>query len=507
MRLRPLARRSAVVIAAGLLLLLAAVPATAAPARVRSAIAWAACGDRLECAEVSFPLDWDHPGGRRITLPVIRHLATSPAHRIGSLFVNPGGPGDSGADMVTSRGAAIDAMAGGRFDVVGWDTRGSGGTAKVSCFATTAERAAFWDGLPVPTTRAEERAYLARTAAFAQHCTARNGDLLAHIATADTARDLDHLRALVGDRKLSYLGESYGTFIGLTYANLFPRRVRAMTLDGIIEPRANVRGTAATIGAGLSSTDATFDRFIELCEAAGPARCALAGHGPVAERVNGVLDGLRRAPLPVGAGELTYGEALTALKLAALGHPVLWGEVARQFELAAQGDGSAVDQTAGFYTSPEVKALLEPGQAILCADSPARPRDARDWAAAVRRLEAVSRIGGRPMGYQIGAACAAWPVRARDRYTGPWDAATRHPILIVNNRYDPNSPLPGARTAARELGNAVLLIHDGIGHLSVNDPSACVDRAVGRYLTTLTPPPRGTVCPSDASPFDPGYGG
>jgi pimeloyl-ACP methyl ester carboxylesterase len=185
---------------------------SAAPVRAGMAqISWTACGPQLECASVPVPLDWAHPGGPTITLSVIRHLASRPGQRIGSLFVNPGGPGDSGVAMVAERGQALDAITGGRFDVVGWDTRGgAGASAPVTCFADATQRASFWEGLPVPTTRAEERRYLAKTIALAQRCGARNGELLAHIATADTARDLDHLRRLVGDRRLTYLGESFG---------------------------------------------------------------------------------------------------------------------------------------------------------------------------------------------------------------------------------------------------------------------------------------------------------
>jgi pimeloyl-ACP methyl ester carboxylesterase len=276
-------------------------------------ISWIACGQRLECASVPVPLDWRHPDGRRITLSVIRHLAGHPEHRIGSLFLAPSGPGDSGVAEIANRGEALDAMTEGRFDIVGWDIRGSWGSAPVRCFADASERANFWQGLPVPTTRSEERRYLAKTMAFAQRCGASNNELLAHIATADTVRDLDYLRRLVGDRKLTVFGESFGTLIGQTYANMFPRRVRAMALDGLIDPVASNAGMAAVLASGLADTDRVFRRFLALCEAAGPDRCALAGHGPVAPRVNRLLNRLRHHPIPAPSadppGELTYGEA------------------------------------------------------------------------------------------------------------------------------------------------------------------------------------------------------
>jgi TAP-like protein len=143
--------------------------------------------------------------------------------------------------------------------------------------------------------------------------------------------------------------------------------------------------------------------------------------------------------------------------------------------------------------------------AILCADSPAR-QPARAWPRVVHRLERRSRIGAAPQGWAVGAPCASWPTRAVDRYTGPWNATTPNPVLLVGTRFDPNTPLVNARLAERRLGNAVLLTHDGYGHLSHADPSSCVQAAVGRYLAGLTTPVPGTVCPSDRPPFDPEFG-
>jgi pimeloyl-ACP methyl ester carboxylesterase len=485
---------------------------SAAPARAGGPqISWTACGPRLECANVPVPLDWAHPNGPRIALAVARHLASHPEQRIGSLFVNPGGPGDSGVAEVAERGQALDAMTGGHFDIVGWDLRGgAGASAPVSCFTNASERASFWQDLPVPTTRAEERRYLAKTIALAQRCGELNGELLAHIATADTARDLDHLRRLVGDRRLSYFGESFGTLIGQTYANLFPRRVRAMALDGLEDPVASAAGTEAILASGLADTDRVFHQFLKLCQAAGPDRCALAGHGPVAPRVHRLLARLRHHPIPAPSadppGELTYGEALTALKLAALPEPGAWPFAAAALEAAIQGDASVVATIARQFASDQGRmALQEQSVALLCADSPAR-HPASAWPRVVHRLEAISRIGGPVVGWLAGAPCASWPTPSANRYTGPWNATTRNPILVIGTRFDPTTPFRNAPLAARRLGNAVLLTHDGYGHLSHRDPSTCVMRATGSYLVNLTTPPPGTICPSDHLPFDPDFG-
>jgi pimeloyl-ACP methyl ester carboxylesterase len=472
-------------------------------------IGWAACGPRLECAGVPVPLDWHHPRGPAITLAVIRHLASHPGQRIGSLFLNPGGPGDSGVDAAADQGEALDAITGGRFDVIGWDLRGTHRSSQVSCFAGSRERAVFWHGMPVPTKRQAEKRYLAKTVAMARHCGARNGELLAHISTADTVRDLDYLRQLVGDRRLSYLGESVGTFIGQTYANMFPDRVRAMALDGVIDPVAYTSGTAAALASGLPSVDSEFGQFLALCDQAGPAACALAGEGPAAERVHKLLARLRHHPIPAPSatppGWFSYGEALTLLKFAALPAPALWPATAAMLAEAERGDASALEDLANGYAAEPARRQFETNTVLLCPDSPAR-QGSRAWPRVVHRLEAVSRLGGAPMGWMIGAPCASWPARSANRYTGPWHATTQNPILLIGTRFDPNTPLANARLAERRLGNAVLLTHDGYGHTSHADPSRCVTQALGRYLIDITPPVRGTVCPSDHLPFDPSFG-
>jgi pimeloyl-ACP methyl ester carboxylesterase len=483
--------RGLVVVLAALVVTAVVVPVGAnASTREAPAINWTACGPRLECASVAVPLDWRHPGGPTIALAAARHLASRPDRRIGSLFVNPGGPGDSGVTMVIGRGDALDAQTGGRFDIVGWDPRGAGGSAPVSCFADPAARASLWQDQPVPTTRRDERRYLAKTVELAQRCGARNGELL-------------------GDRRLTFLGESTGTLIGLTYASLFPRRVRAMALDGVEDPVRWLAGTASALAQSFTDTDPTFRQFLRLCEAAGPDRCALAGHGPVAPYVERVLRRLRHHPISAPSatppGELTYGELLTLLKFAVLPDPAIWPQAAALLEAAAQGDASDMETIARGYASEEFHRGLEPGIAILCADSPAR-QDASAWPRVVHRFQGISRVGAAPQGWAVGAPCASWPARAASRYTGPWNATTASPILLVGTRFDPNTPLVNARLAERRLGNAVLLTHDGYGHLSKADPSSCVIEATGRYLVDLSTPPPGTVCPSDRLPFDPEFG-
>jgi pimeloyl-ACP methyl ester carboxylesterase len=497
-RLAPLLAAFGALTAAG-----ACSPAPVAPAAPLGAqrIAWSPCyqpARALECARVAVPLDWQRPNDGNIELAVIRHRASLPRKRLGSLFFNWGGPGVAGVPKVREMAAELDAMGRGRFDVISWDPRGTGESDRVVCFDNGSHRRDFWGrDWSIPTERAESVKYLPKTVEFVKRCTGRSGELLAHISTADTVRDLDYLRQLVGDPALNYRGISYGTFIGQTYANMFPHRVRAMVLDGVVDPIAFTRATAASIATNIADADLVFAKFQSLCQSAGAARCDLAGHGRVGPRVRQLFRRLRRAPI----GNLTYGDALIVL-WARLGSPKEWPELATELDKAANSDGSALEKTAR-----EVKAFVQPALdsavALQCADKTFPPRPGpEDWPEIIGRLSDASVISGPVNGWLLWAPCASWLVRSADRYTGPWNAFTTNRILVIGTRFDPNTAYGNAVRAASRLGNAVLLTHDGYGHTSDADPSACVERATSAYLVNLVAPPIGTACPSNRRPFD-----
>jgi pimeloyl-ACP methyl ester carboxylesterase len=222
-------------------------------------------------------MDWARPGLGTISLAVVRHPASRPGQRIGSLFVNYGGPGVAGVPAVKAAGADLDKLGHGRFDVVGWDPRGTGESTHVQCFANPPAQARFWGpDWSIPTTRQAAVRYLPKSTAFVKRCVALSGPLLTHDSTADTARDLNYLRQLVGDRRLNYRGLSYGTFIGETYANMFPHQVRAIVLDGVLDPFPFTTSTQAGIASSGADVNRVFAKLQSLGQAAGPARCALA---------------------------------------------------------------------------------------------------------------------------------------------------------------------------------------------------------------------------------------
>lgn len=497
-----------IVVSAGTLNAAASSPRT----EVRgSAIAWKKCdppADGLECAKVAVPLDWDHPNGKQIDLAVIRHRASRPQERIGTLFVNPGGPGSSGVDFVRDvfrQSTLLDDWGRGRFDVVSWDPRGTNRSSPVECFTSEEAAERFWGGVSIPTTRAESEAYQRKTVELARRCGDVNGDLLNHISTADTARDLEALRRLVGDDRLTYVGLSYGTMIGQTYVNLFPGRVRAMVLDGVVDAVEYTTSAETRVANQSASFDAVFGKFLELCQRAGPDHCALAGHGEsAARRVARVFTTARQTPIPAPhsnpPGALGYGDLLLA-SFNPLRIPEDWPQFAQDLNEAADGDASALEDTARLLRTPGAFTGATTSAAISCVDGRAR-RPSQAWPSVIPKLTEVSRVYGPVLGWWLWAPCASnWPAHSNDRYAGPWDAKTHTPILLLNNVWDPATGYQNAVVAERRLGNAVLLTQDGHGHLTMNDPGKCVDQARTRYLIKLVTPPRGTICHANQVPF------
>jgi pimeloyl-ACP methyl ester carboxylesterase len=474
-------------------------------------ISWGPCkpaGPRLQCARIRVPLDWDKPRGRTIHLAVIRHLATKPGKRIGSMLINPGGPGDTGVGLLQGLGDRIDTWGGGRFDVVSWDPRGGNASTHVRCFRSKRSEAKFWNGASVPTTRAAGKRYKRKVASLARRCGRVSGRLLPHISTADTARDLDHLRRLVGDRKLTYVGLSYGTYLGQTYANMFPGRVRAMLLDGIVDPVPYSKNAEARVAGQALGTDYAFAKFASLCQRAGPERCALA-HGTVTapQRVRRLLARAKRGPIPAPTasppGPLTYSDLLVS-QYNPLRIPELYPDNAQDLDAAARGDASALATASRQLLTPATFSNSAMSAGISCADAPARKRLGA-WPQVMKRFNRVDRLSGYLLGWWLWAPCAAWPARGQDNYRGPWNATTKHPILLIGNRYDPATPYIGAVRSARRLGNAVLLTLDGYGHVSIHDPSRCINRARRAYLIRLATPRKGTVCQANHQPFQPGF--
>src|SRR5689334_11777519 len=268
-----------VVVAA--LMLMVVGDAVAAPTK----IGWSKCFGQFQCGTLQVPLDYDQPNGTTISLAVVKLPATDPAHRIGSLLLNPGGPGGSGVDYTVFAGPELytpEVRA--RFDLVGFDPRGIARSTALRCFGTTNQAVSVFAPFPFPMTRDELSQWIAADGRLVSACDQRGGRIADHMATADVARDMDSLRAALGDAKLTYAGVSYGSYLGVTYANMFQDKVRALVVDGVLDPIAWSTGRGGEASTLPFSTrlrsdvgaQATLDEFFRLCDAGG-SRCAFAG--------------------------------------------------------------------------------------------------------------------------------------------------------------------------------------------------------------------------------------
>ncbi|MDT0404984.1 alpha/beta hydrolase [Streptomyces edwardsiae] len=474
---------------------------------------WSQCvsGSEFDCATAKVPLDYDDPGGRTIELAVVKRKAADPGRRIGTLFFNPGGPGGPGTVQMPQNYESFPREVRERFDIVSWDPRGIGNSTAVNCFGSPQE-AADWKaskatGFPVGE---QERAdFTAAYEELGRRCEQRAPELVRHVSTADTARDLDQLRQAVGDQQLTYYGISYGTYLGATYANLFPGRVRAMVFDANWDPRAWTNNASdeaprttsfQRLGSGLSAAE-TVNRFLTLCGSRTTAHCAFSAGSPKAtqDKYDQLLRRLREEPVGPWTYAGTVADVVNSLyvvqpgatKLAARLQDLWKGRVPEPSPLPPPP----------LVPHPDPYLGEEQSTAVFCGDSP-NPRDPAVYHTLAE--EAAVRAGdtGR-FWIWASAGCASWPAVAEDRYRGPWNNPTAHPILVVGNTYDPSTPLSAAQAMAEELADARLLTHDAVGHTALFNPSSCVQAHESRYLIDGTLPPPGASCRQDTPPFSP----
>jgi pimeloyl-ACP methyl ester carboxylesterase len=473
-------------------------------------VSWEDCGDGFECATVEVPLDYADPAAGTTTLALIRLPATG--ERIGSLFTNPGGPGASGVDVVRGLATlAFSPQVRARFDIVGFDPRGVGGSDQLRCFPDKLAQQAFWADQPYfPYLPAQDQSYMDRTAAYVELCADRNAARLPFLSTVDAARDLDRLRQAVGDQRLTYWGYSYGSYLGEVYANLFPQRVRAMVLDGVLDPETWTDQSLRQLAESAYGGEQTLDEFAASCAAAGIGCAFAAGDSAqqVRDRLDAVLEGTRLAPLPAPnanpPGELTYPLANGAALLA-MYDTFAWPGFARGLAQAEAGDGTRL---LNFVRNvlPPPDSEPEPYDnaedmwaAVFCAEG-RFPRNANLWPPLVSLSELAAPTFSRYWWFTT-VACATWPARAAQRYAGPWDRHTAAPLVLISTLADPATPYAGAVRAQRRLADARLITLEGGGHTSFATISTCVFELTDRYLIERIAPPHGQRCAPDADPF------
>ncbi|MCS7484182.1 alpha/beta hydrolase [Umezawaea endophytica] len=424
--------------------------ATASPG-----VGWASCGEHgAECAVVRVPLDWGRPGGERISLAVSRVSAADPARRIGVLFFNPGGPGGPGAGFVRDEPELFPRELRERFDIVGVDPRGVGESVPAIACELPPMGAAV-DQFP------ESREGFDRLVAYnrevAEGCRRATGPLIDHVDTVSAARDFDVVRAVLGESRVSWLGLSYGTLLGATYARMFPDRVRAAVLDGAVDHAVGSRRLALDEAVVFEEV---FGLFTGWC-AADPA-CAL--HGRDVEA--GFRELMARPPSGTTTAQIGYG-TYSGLVIRAQ-----WPAVAEILARAFDGDGS-----------PFARVGSDAAYRVIgCHDFPSSARRYEDLArrmAEVRRLAPVTR--GYVEGWDVQAGCAGWPVRAANPW-GPVVVRGVPRVLVVSGSHDPATPHVWGVGLAARIEGARLLAWDGVGHTAFfNDES--VLRAEVEHLT------------------------
>lgn len=454
-------------------------------------LVWKACGGDFRCAQATVPLDYAKPAAGRIQIAMVKLPARKTAQRIGSLFINPGGPGGSGTDYARYAENAIPRAVRDRFDIVGFDPRGVGESAPVRC--GTGKQLDTWLSVdPSPDTAVELRDFVSTAKAFAAGCQARSKALLPHISTRNAARDMDVMRAAVGDRKLSFLGKSYGTYLGALYADMFPQRVRALILDGAVDPSVDTQTLGRTQARGF---EVALRAFLDNC-ARNTASCSFGKGGDVTKRFDALLARIERDPLPtgssrsVGPDEVYYAVA-QALYSRQYGWPALRTALAR----AQDGDGSVLLQLFDSYIDRDDEGnysnLIESFTAISCLDRPS-PKTLAAYQSDARKQAAESPHFGAAAAYS-GLTCAYWPVPPVGAPM-PLEAKGAAPILVIGTTRDPATPLVWAKALSQQLESGRLLTFDGDGHTVYGDGDGCVDKIGNAYLISLTLPAAGARC-------------
>ncbi len=475
---------------------------------------------KVSCAVQEVPVDHSRPRGDSTGVIMMKRPAGDPAKKIGSLFINPGGPGGAGLIYSAYGSAFFTPEILEKFDLIGFDPRGVGRSAPLRCFRTQEEADAVnvgWFALPI--TKDEIASSLRQSKAYTDYCKINAGPLLNHMSTEAVARDLDVMREAVGDRQLTYVGFSYGTLLGATYANIFPHRSRALVLDGNVDPHLRLTNGAQYDRERARGFEIALDAMLRRCDTVGVAKCAFAGDAR--KKFDNIRQSLRKGPTTLPDGTQVTLTQLVGRTASNLYSPstfkglTVWLQSihaaqnpSAQNSSAALGVQSVVDVPVlnNLAGRADVRALPDTPYtaddsyyAVNCTDKPFA-RTNRFWEQTANKWEKESPTFGRYQAASDLMTCPTWPTRHPDRWIGPWNRNTKNPIVVVGNYYDPATQYLFSQRMAKELGNARLISVDAFGHCILGD-SAGADAAVTRYLVDLTAPVHGSVFQPNAQPF------
>ncbi|MGW2641779.1 alpha/beta hydrolase [Streptomyces sp. NPDC001348] len=475
-----------------------ATPAALTPYYTQK-LTWRSCGaPGFQCATMKAPLDYADPGAGDIRLAVARKKATGNGKPLGSLMVNPGGPGGSAvAYLQQYAGVGYPAQVRSRYDMVAMDPRGVARSEPVECLSSR-QMDAYTQTDVTPDDQKETNALVKAYRKFAEGCGAHEARLLHHVSTVEAARDMDILRAVLGDRKLNYVGASYGTFLGATYAGLFPKRVGRLVLDGAMDPSLSARRLNLDQTAGFETA---FQAFAKDCVR--HSDCSLGRKGTTSAQVGDHLKAFFRKldahPVPTGdPGGRKLGEALaTTGVIAAMYDQEAWPQLRAALTSAMRkNDGAGLLALSDSYYERDPDGhytnLMYANAAVNCLDLPSAFAGPGQVEQALPAFEKASPVFGEGLAWSS-LNCAYWPVRP----TGEPHRITAEgaaPIVVVGTTRDPATPYPWARSLAHQLSSGRLLTYVGDGHTAYGRGSACIDSAINTYLLHGTPPAQGKRC-------------
>lgn len=458
-------------------------------------IAWEQCGE-LECAVIQVPLDWSEPDGDTVDLAINRLAAGDQDARIGSLLINPGGPGASGLELTEYFGAIAGEQLLAHYDVIGFDPRGVGASTPVECGpADVIDEAFITDSVLL--TQDDVDAGVALTAEFAERCRDDSGPIVEHVDTVSAARDMDIIRAAVGDDQLHYLGYSYGTQLGATYAQLYPEGVGRMVLDGAVDfllPAAELsRGQATGFEQALTN-------YLTWCTST--ADCALAGDVETARgQLQDLFDTALTDTFPTGTPWDLNGNLMIYGVVVTLYDEASWSFLNMALEeVVSQGTASIMYELANFYLDrdPISGEYLTNStwvrSAIGCLDDTGETAgwgidEMLDFRA---DMEDASPTFGWWFG--TGTGCQGWPFVADEQVTSLEATADAAPILVIGTTQDPATPFAWSESLAEQMDSATLIAYDGEGHTAYGRSNQCIIDAVDGYLVEGIMPDSGLTC-------------
>ncbi|RVU14920.1 alpha/beta hydrolase [Streptomyces antnestii] len=458
---------------------------------------WHECGvPGFECATMKAPLDYAKPESGDIKLAVSRKKATGPGKRLGSLLVNPGGPGASAIGYLQSYAAlGYPAAVRAHYDMVAVDPRGVARSEPVKCLDGK-RMDAFTQTDVTPDDQAEVSELSAAFKTFAADCETRSREVLPHVSTVEAARDMDVLRAALGDDKLTYVGASYGTFLGATYAGLYPGRVGRVVLDGAMDPSLSAQDMNRDQTAGFETA---FQSFAKDCVRRSDCPLGKKSADDAGKRLKAFFNELDRRPIPTGdPSGRKLGEALaTTGVIAAMYDEGAWAQLRSALGSAIKDkDGAALLALSDSYYERDSDGtyanLMAANAAVNCLDLPPSFTGPDEVKAALPSFEKASPVFGDGLAWSA-LNCTYWPVKATGE-AHRIEAKGAAPIVVVGTTRDPATPYRWARALAGQLDSGTLLTYDGDGHTAYGRGSDCIDSAINAYLVDGTPPKDGKRC-------------